>query len=317
MLTAEQLKARKNHIGGSDIAAVLGRSPWKTREDVYWDKVLDTAPGETTDSMDMGNWFENPLIDYACQRLGVECERNVTRISDGIDGGIMAAQIDGLVNGDKRIGIEAKYTGIADGWGEDGTDMIPEYYLLQAQGEMHVHKLNAIYFPVFYAAGYRPERRLYCVPRSQEIIDVVVSESVRFWKEHVEPRRPPSTEPPPMQMLRRLIREPDSVRTLSEEEAVAAMQAFEVRQQASIAKNDAEAAYERATAACLRYLVDCEAARFPDGSELRYLTENAGTFLEGENLKRLKLEMPEVYAKYTTSRTRRMLRLKAAPKAKK
>ena len=39
MTREEWLSARRTGIGGSDIAAILGLSPWRTPLDVYRDKV--------------------------------------------------------------------------------------------------------------------------------------------------------------------------------------------------------------------------------------------------------------------------------------
>lgn len=38
----EWLQWRTKGIGGSDVAAILGISPWKTQRDLYRDKVGDT-----------------------------------------------------------------------------------------------------------------------------------------------------------------------------------------------------------------------------------------------------------------------------------
>jgi predicted phage-related endonuclease len=38
MLTAEQLEARKAGIGGSDVASIVGISPWKTKHQLYLEK---------------------------------------------------------------------------------------------------------------------------------------------------------------------------------------------------------------------------------------------------------------------------------------
>ena len=38
MLTTEQLEARKKGIGGSDVASILGLSPWKSQYQLYLEK---------------------------------------------------------------------------------------------------------------------------------------------------------------------------------------------------------------------------------------------------------------------------------------
>ena len=39
MITEKQRLERKKSIGGSDVAAILGLSPWKTPGDVYLEKI--------------------------------------------------------------------------------------------------------------------------------------------------------------------------------------------------------------------------------------------------------------------------------------
>jgi len=305
-ITEHQLQNRRKYLGSSDAAPILGRSPWKTRTEVYYDKVLDTTPNETTEAMETGNRLENPLIDFCCERLGVTCVRNQFRVSHNGDGGIMAANLDALIN-DRPEAIEAKYTGNAEGWGESGTDEIPVHYVLQVQHQMAVAQLERVWVPVFYAASFRPEWRLYCVPRNQDIIDVLTSEEVRFWREHVELRIPPGADPPPMEMLRRLIREPQSTIDLDE----SALAVWAEREAAAEVKRQAESAYEQATAKCLVLLGDNEVGSFSDGRLLTYSEENAGDKLIDS--KQAKMAHPELFQ----SSVRRVLRLRKSPKAKK
>ena len=52
VLTEEEwLNWRKKGIGGSDVAAVLGISPWKTRRDLFYEKT-----GAEPMEEDEGNW---------------------------------------------------------------------------------------------------------------------------------------------------------------------------------------------------------------------------------------------------------------------
>lgn len=46
MLTTEQIEKRKFSLGASDLAAVIGVSPYKTAEDVWSDKVHGRKPGD-------------------------------------------------------------------------------------------------------------------------------------------------------------------------------------------------------------------------------------------------------------------------------
>ena len=52
------LDVRKTGIGGSDVAAVLGISPWKSPLDVFLDKTGKSAPEPENDAMYWGTRLE-------------------------------------------------------------------------------------------------------------------------------------------------------------------------------------------------------------------------------------------------------------------
>lgn len=51
----EWLKNRQTGIGGSDVAAILGLSKWKTPLDVYNDKIAENPVEESNASIEWGN----------------------------------------------------------------------------------------------------------------------------------------------------------------------------------------------------------------------------------------------------------------------
>ena len=56
----EWLKIRKEGIGGSDVASILGHSPFRNIKDIYKSKIED-VPQITSEAIEFGNAFE-PLI---------------------------------------------------------------------------------------------------------------------------------------------------------------------------------------------------------------------------------------------------------------
>ena len=74
MLTKEQLLDRKKGIGGSDVAAILGISPFKdsTPLSVYLDKISDeVVEKEMTPAMEFGNEAEPWLGDVYARKQSV------------------------------------------------------------------------------------------------------------------------------------------------------------------------------------------------------------------------------------------------------
>ena len=70
-LTPQQLAERKNYIGASESAAVLGLSPFQSAADLYFEKVGDVEPRPATEAMESGTRLEPVIIDWCAARLGV------------------------------------------------------------------------------------------------------------------------------------------------------------------------------------------------------------------------------------------------------
>jgi putative phage-type endonuclease len=69
------LKARRSGIGGSDALACLGLDPWKTRMEVYLDKLGQAPAREQTDRMRWGQIVEAAILDWFVERTGLKVER--------------------------------------------------------------------------------------------------------------------------------------------------------------------------------------------------------------------------------------------------
>ena len=75
------LKQRKLGIGGSDVAAVLGLSAFRTPTDVYLDKIGEAEPRQATDSMHFGQLLEAVVAKEFARRTGMKVQRVNTRTS--------------------------------------------------------------------------------------------------------------------------------------------------------------------------------------------------------------------------------------------
>ncbi len=303
-ITEHQRSLRHRHIGSSDVPAILGLSPWKTRNDIYWEKVAPPdAPGEATEAMEMGNFLEGPLLEYAAAELGVKLLRNQFRVSPGVDNGILAANFDALVQGKPWL-IEAKYVGpnsVAE-WGEPGTDEVPTHVAAQVQEQMYVGDIELAWIPVF-VAGFRAERRLYRVCRCAEITGDLVGELIRFWQEHVLAQIPPDPSiPPPIEALVARLRQPGTVVELPAE----APGWVELYEHARYTANVAEQDKENAKRSLLAMLGDAEAGRLPDGRLVAFRLQNGQRQC---NLDRLLREHPEVYQELVYQKTSRHFRI--------
>lgn len=182
---------RLTGVGGSDVAALLGLSPFKTPLQLYMEK-KGLAKTEETRAMRLGNEWE-PIIarEYALE-AGVEIVKGGFHRHP--DYPFLFAHLDyqhtdGTPVECKRVGISMQKA-----WGEPGTNQIPDYYNVQVQVQMAcVGAQEAIIAAMF---SSRDDLRIYRVGYSQEIFAAIVRASEDFWKNHVEAGMPPPETDP-------------------------------------------------------------------------------------------------------------------------
>jgi putative phage-type endonuclease len=164
---AEWLEARRQGISASEIAVLMGLSPYSSPFALYHQK-LGTLPGQDeTDAMALGRHMESYVADRFAERhpefyvhgdgrgLYVHPERDwqmatpdrrVTELTEtgsctcGADAvpGYGHAQHCGLELGDDLAVLECKIDGGSDEWGEEGSDEIPVHYRCQVLWQMDV-----------------------------------------------------------------------------------------------------------------------------------------------------------------------------------
>jgi len=180
----EWLELRRSGLGASDVAAVVGESPWATPLQVWMSKVEDDAPeAETNEDMEWGLRMERLILDETCARLGADPALYAPLLRSAERSWMMAtpdllATTDGI-----SVVIEAKKV---DAW---PWDEIPPQYMYQVQWQLAV----AGYEVAYLAALHRGRRlELYMVERDEEVIGRLVEAGGRFW-ESVE-----AVEPPPV-----------------------------------------------------------------------------------------------------------------------
>jgi putative phage-type endonuclease len=125
--------ARANGIGGSEIAAVLGLSPYESRFSLWHRKKGMIAPVEETDVMYWGKIHEPAICaEFAKRHPDWELRPSPTYAAAGHPAEI--ANPDRLVLDSewRTVAIvEAKTSRDDEGWGEEGTDQIPVHYRAQ------------------------------------------------------------------------------------------------------------------------------------------------------------------------------------------
>lgn len=184
----EWLEARRKGIGSSDAAAVCGLSPWRTPLHVYLDK-LGLLPDETSEAMEWGLRLE-PVISAAyAERVNHEGYLTLAEppMAAHPNRPWMLASVDRMA-GDRIVELKTART--AEGWGEEGTDEIPEPYLIQVQHQMAVTQLDAADVAVLIGGS---DFRVYTARRNEALIERLMEIEERFWR-RVEERRPPEPD---------------------------------------------------------------------------------------------------------------------------
>jgi len=195
------LDLRKQGIGGSDIAAIMGRSPWSTPLGIYCQKVGLAPDREATEAMEFGSRMESTLRKWAEDDINED--GSLAGVSSGgLIGGFKVlsspylyrdlllpfiANVDGVVlkMGDhiaeeEWAGLELKTVDrfYAKEW-DDGK--IPDYYRDQVQWYMGVTGLPR--WVIGALIGKRFEIRV--VWSDQKVIEELRTAATDFWERYV------------------------------------------------------------------------------------------------------------------------------------
>lgn len=249
-------------IGASEIAAVLGLSPWASPYEIWARKTGRIESHKSSDAIDAGKRLERVVLDWAEDVLG-PIRRE---IEAPIDGTPILTHPDGITHDGRPV--EAKTSGIAGPlygeWGEPETDQIPDYYLVQALMQIAATEADLCFVPALLGGrGFS----LYRVPANKALQREIIERVCTWWDRHVVRDEPPEmTAPPPLSIMKRLRREPGKSVDLDPGLVETWLSAKERAKQA--AKEE-----EEAQAAVLAALGDAEAGTLPDGREVTYFEQ--------------------------------------------
>ncbi len=185
------LDGRRRGIGGSDIAAVMGLSRWRSPLDVYLDKIGAAPEREESEAMAWGTALEPVIAAEYERRTGRRVQR-VNAILQHPDHPWALANIDRLQTDHERGRgvLEVKNTGYFGGRGWDG-DNVPDEYMLQLQWYLWITDLEWGSFAAL-VGGNRLIMR--DTERDDELCEAMCIAAGRFWREHVEAGVPPSPD---------------------------------------------------------------------------------------------------------------------------
>jgi putative phage-type endonuclease len=184
----EWLRKRKNYLGGTDLAAICGLSPYRTALDVYLDKTSDDIAENTNSAMRWGTLLEDVIAKEYAQDTGYDViiEPN-TIYHPSIK--FLGANIDRWANNKTHI-LECKTASFtkAKEWGDSGTDQIPESYLIQVAYYAAICNVSKVDIAVLIGGQ---DFRIYTYVKNNNLEDKLIKIACNFWYNHVEKKIAP------------------------------------------------------------------------------------------------------------------------------
>lgn len=130
----EWLAARMEGLGGSEVAACVGLSPFESKFSLYFRKSGDIGPVEQTAEMEWGSRLEPVIVAKFLDEhpeyrgAGTATYRHRDRPWQITNPDQLLARRD---FGEPHTLLECKFSMYGDGWGESGTDEIPVHVRCQ------------------------------------------------------------------------------------------------------------------------------------------------------------------------------------------
>ena len=186
---AEWLQVRRSGIGGSDAAAALGLSPWKSALELWQEKVSgQSQPHKENEAMIWGRIMEPVITREFVRRTGLTVTP-MRSMLQATNWPWMLADLDGLVEDPRRgTGVFEVKTASAfkqDEWAED---RCPDAYMLQLAHYMEVTGLSYAVICVLIGGN---KLQWITVDRDDELIASLVQLEKRFWQHVLTQSSPP------------------------------------------------------------------------------------------------------------------------------
>lgn len=188
MLSPAQKLRRLTGIGASEVAAVVGLSPWATPIDV-WRAKIEGRDLEETPAMKRGRLLEPALADWYAEDTGAELRRSPMRRHAKHEFALCTPDRIARKAGDEWP-VELKTAGIRmiDEWGEAGTDDVPQHYLVQVAWQLACTDYGRGDLAALIAGD---DFRIYHLHRDAELEGMLIDKVGRFWRDYVETGREP------------------------------------------------------------------------------------------------------------------------------
>ncbi len=208
MNAPEKVVDRQRFLGSSDMAAILGLSPWATPLDIFLQKRGEAEPAdadpEKAKLFRRGKRLEPVIVNMLEEERGLQIVARNERYTDP-EFDFLACEIDAeAIDEGEHVNVECKsaHPFTAFKYGAEGTDETPIEYSTQAMFSLMVTGRKRCIFGVLFGAD---NLVTYELRRDEEVIAEMRRRAVHFWRAHVLTGIPPApiNLPDVERMLRR------------------------------------------------------------------------------------------------------------------
>ena len=191
---------RTAFIGGSDVSAILGVSPWKSPFQLYQEKIgafCEEATKAKQKLFDRGHRWEPVVVEMLVDELldrghDVQIIDRNARYQDP-EFPFLACELDLelLIDGEEHNAeIKTVSPFAAKAWGEQDTDEIPLYYAAQVMHGLMVKPRKRAIVAALIGVD---DLRLHQIERDEETIAAIRAKEVEFWRRVQERDAPEPT----------------------------------------------------------------------------------------------------------------------------
>jgi putative phage-type endonuclease len=176
------MTTRESGVSGTEVSALFGMNPWLTKMGLYARKKGLVDEVKPSERMKIGKALEPVVVHLYEEATGNEVEWKDKLISHPKEPLIIGTP-DGFI-GEKAI-FEAKTAGLdrAFEWGDEGTDFVPQHYLMQVQHYMMLTGMKQAEVAALIGGN---DFRRFSVPADEELQAMMLDEIRRFWRDHIE-----------------------------------------------------------------------------------------------------------------------------------
>lgn len=195
----EWLQWRKKGIGGSDVAAALGLSPYRTARELYFDKIgVEPVIGQEDKSImfEIGHLLEDVVAQIFAKKTGFTVVRDQMMYQHPLFP-FMLADVDRFLElpGGKRGILECK-TAHVDMQYKWANGAVPRHYEMQVKHYLSVMNLDVAYIACLFS-NREDDFVWRKIERDYEEEERTIQQLQYFWENYVQAQVPPPlTEKP-------------------------------------------------------------------------------------------------------------------------